>query len=179
MSLGRWNSNFSQIPLILGFFFNHLCVTICSRDPQWVLMKAYFQYISEKVYKNCLAGQIQKLKTFNEKKVLWTDFYMVKWWWTYLFIVFVTLLWLIFSCRPVTARAARKVPPLGVVLPSMSECTLYFWSIFLTISLTMLEWRQRYRYWFKATWRWLSRVSVSFHIGSCFSYSANSRTRPA
>ena len=33
--------------------------TIWSRDPQWVLMKEYFQYFLLQTYHTCVAGQIQ------------------------------------------------------------------------------------------------------------------------
>ena len=53
MSLGSSNPNFSQDRLILGRketnLKNHQFVTKCSRDPQWVLMKAYFRYLSKQI----------------------------------------------------------------------------------------------------------------------------------
>ena len=53
--------------------------TICSRDLQEISMKAYWQYLSEKVYKILLACQIQGIWAFWwEKKNHGTHFSMVQ-----------------------------------------------------------------------------------------------------
>ena len=76
MSLGSLNRNFCQDQSILGrnFVFlkkSPICPYLFERDPQLVLMKACFHYLSNKLSK--LVGQVKykkNYKCFGEKRAL-------------------------------------------------------------------------------------------------------------